>query len=81
MLMNSMGYRNGRLSKVGREIVYPGQALDYEWMDGSNSGQDELAVPASGVQDNPRDYIKKSFTDNKQIRFHQCYFNPISCFR
>ena len=28
----------------------------------------------------PRDFIKKSLTDNKQLRFHQCYFNPISCF-
>lgn len=25
-------------------------------------------------------YRKKSM-DQKQIRFHQCYFNPISCFR
>ena len=25
-------------------------------------------------------YKKKSM-DQKQIRFHQCYFNPISCFR
>ena len=29
----------------------------------------------------PRDFIKKSINDNKAIRFHQCYFNPISCFR
>ena len=25
-------------------------------------------------------YRKKS-VDQKQIRFHQCYFNPISCFK
>jgi hypothetical protein len=30
---------------------------------------------------NVKYFIKKSMTDNKQIRFHQCYFNPISCFR
>ena len=30
---------------------------------------------------NPRDFIKKSLTDTRQLRFHQCYFNPISCFK
>ena len=30
--------------------------------------------------EHPRHFIKKSLTDNKQLRFHQCYFNPISCF-
>ena len=29
----------------------------------------------------PQDFIKKSISDSQQIRFHQCYFNPISCFR
>ena len=33
-----------------------------------------------GSYKDPRDFIKKSLTDNKQLRFHQCYFNPISCF-
>ena len=33
-----------------------------------------------GAPTDPRDFIKKSLTDNKKLRFHQCYFNPISCF-
>merc|ERR1711860_153150 len=27
-----------------------------------------------------RDFIKKSLKDGRNLRFHQCYFNPISCF-
>ena len=28
-----------------------------------------------------KEFIKKSLADSKSLRFHQCYFNPISCFR
>jgi len=30
---------------------------------------------------NAKEFIKKSLADQKSLRFHQCYFNPISCFR
>ena len=29
----------------------------------------------------PQPLYRKKSMDQKQIRFHQCYFNPISCFR
>ena len=46
-------------------------------------------VAAAGSNGSPlvseaaaRYYMKKSLSEkSKQIRFHQCYFNPISCFR
>ena len=61
--------------------AYPGQ-LYYEMM-GVPSLEDSYAGEAFKRDhfNNPRDFIKKSISDNKQIRFHQCYFNPISCFR
>ena len=37
--------------------------------------------PVDNLEANVKYFIKKSVADNKQIRFHQCYFNPISCFR
>ena len=40
----------------------------------------EIFMNKRGSPTDPRDFIKKSLTDNKQLRFHQCYFNPISCF-
>ena len=34
------------------------------------------------VRQQPMPFRKKAMGDDqKQIRFHQCYFNPISCFR
>ena len=25
--------------------------------------------------------VRKTLADNRSLQFHQCYFNPISCFR
>ena len=29
----------------------------------------------------PSGFMKKSIDEKNKIRFHQCYFNPISCFK
>ncbi len=63
--------------EIKENMPYPGQAFDYSSLKNAKS----------------KFYIKKSgspsavtgsqgpFSRQQQIRFHQCYFNPISCFR
>lgn len=62
---------------------YPGQAFDYQAYFYDKLPENALppdVVPV--VNAASRLYHKKSMNDNnKQIRFHQCYFNPISCFK
>jgi len=59
-----------------REPIYPGQ-LSYEYMDNEPFKE---ALKRS-IHLDAREFIKKSLADSKSLRFHQCYFNPISCFR
>ena len=49
---------------------------------GLGLGQGETRrVARSRPQPIPPPLYRKKSMDQKQIRFHQCYFNPISCFR
>ena len=51
--------------------IYP----SYDYMD------NDFSAEAFKRNYNAKEFIKKSLADQKSLRFHQCYFNPISCFR
>jgi len=47
-----------------------------------NMGTAEPSIEAfKRAESSVKEFIKKSLADSKSLRFHQCYFNPISCFR
>eukprot|EP00095_Tigriopus_kingsejongensis_P004828 maker-scaffold1088_size63410-snap-gene-0.16 protein:Tk04828 transcript:maker-scaffold1088_size63410-snap-gene-0.16-mRNA-1 annotation:"hypothetical protein" len=70
---------NGQSSFLSRRGL-AGQGLDYALLDDLITSD---MVANGGDYGSTKLYAKKSLDDNdrnKRIRFHQCYFNPISCF-
>ena len=58
----------------------PARSRGYPNFDYISTSKSSL-IDSKKSESSVEEFIKKSFAYRKSLRFQQCYFNPISCFR